>query len=146
MKKSKTKSTITTFDLALFTCGFSHIALGQGTPTPADLKKVEQKKPDYSPYPDQRFPTRVFWGDTHHHTRLSFDDGLTGTKLGPEDAYRFARGEEVISSTGQLAKLSRPLDFLVVSDHAEYMGLADLLNNADPDLLATESERTGMTG
>jgi len=77
-------------------------------------------------------------GDTHHHTRLSFDNGLMGTNLGPEEAYRFARGEEVMSNSGLRAKLSRPLDFLVVSDHAEYLGLADLLNNADPDLLATE--------
>jgi len=125
--------------LALVTGGFSHFAAAQDVPlTAADLKRAEQKKPDYSPYPDQHFPARVFWGDTHHHTRLSFDDGLGGTKLGPEEAYRFARGEEVMSSTGQRSKLSKPLDFLVVSDHAEYLGLADLLNNADPDLLATE--------
>jgi hypothetical protein len=125
--------------LALVTGGFSHFALGQDvTPTAANLKRLEQKKPDYSPYPDQHFPNRVFWGDTHHHTRLSFDDGLMGTHLGPEEAYRFARGEEVLSNSGQRAKLSLPLDFLNVSDHAEYLGLADLLNKADPDLLATE--------
>src|SRR5208337_2321605 len=110
-------------------------------PTQEELKGIEQKKPDYSPYPDQHFPNRVFWGDTHCHTRLSFDDGLMGTNLGPEEAYRFARGEEVVSNSGQRARLSRPLDFLVVSDHAEYLGLADLLNNADPDLLATEVGR-----
>jgi hypothetical protein len=125
--------------LALVTGGLSHVAVAQENfPTDADLKRAEQRKPDYSPYVDQHFPYRVFWGDTHHHTRLSFDDGLTGTTLGPEEAYRFARGEEVISNTGQRAKLSRPLDFLVVSDHSEYLGLADLLSNADPDLLATE--------
>ena len=125
--------------LALVTGGFSHFAAAQDAPpTEAALKANEQKKPDYSPYPDQHFPTRVFWGDTHHHTRLSFDDGLMGTHLGPEEAYRFARGEEVLSNTGQRAKLSKPLDFLVVSDHAEYLGIADLLNKADPDLLATE--------
>jgi hypothetical protein len=125
--------------LALVTGGLSHFTAAQEIPpTAADLKRAEQKKPDYSPYPDQHFPNRVLWGDTHHHTRLSFDDGLTGTKLGPEEAYRFARGEEVMSNTGQRVRLSRPLDFLVVSDHAEYLGLADLLNSADPDLLATE--------
>jgi hypothetical protein len=125
--------------LGVATLLFAGQVVAQDAPlTEADRKRAEEKKPDYSPYPDQHFPTRVFWGDTHHHTRLSFDDGLTGTKLGPEEAYRFARGEEVISSTGQRAKLSRPLDFLVVSDHAEYIGLADLLSNADPDLLATE--------
>jgi hypothetical protein len=125
--------------LALVTGGLSYFAVAQDAPlTETDLKRAEQKKPDYSPYPDQHFPTRVFWGDTHHHTRLSFDDGLAGTKLGPEEAYRFARGEEVTSSTGQRSKLSKPLDFLVVSDHAEYLGLADLLNNADPELLSTD--------
>ncbi|SPF39033.1 conserved exported hypothetical protein [Syntrophobacter sp. SbD1] len=123
----------------LVTGGFSHFAAAQDVPpTQAELKEIEQKKPDYSPYPDQHFPNRVFWGDTHCHTRLSFDDGLMGTNLGPEEAYRFARGEEVMSNSGQRARLSRPLDFLVVSDHAEYLGLADLLNNADPDLLSTE--------
>jgi len=118
----------------------SHVALGQEEEvTEAAIKRAEKHKPDYSPYPEQHFPTRVFWGDTHHHTRLSFDDGLMGTTLGPEESYRFARGEEVISNTGQRAKLSRPLDFLVVSDHAEYLGLADLLAKTDPDLLATEA-------
>ncbi len=118
--------------------GFSHFAVAQVAPlTDRAIKASEQKKPDFSPYPDQHFPTRVFWGDTHHHTRLSFDDGLLGTHLGPEDSYRFARGEELLSNTGQRVKLSRPLDFLVVSDHAEYLGIADLLNNADPNLLAT---------
>jgi len=130
---------LTAIGLALVTGGLSHFAAAQDVPlTETDRKRAEQKKPDYSPYPDQHFPARVFWGDTHHHTRLSFDDGLGGTKLGPEEAYRFARGEEVMSSTGQRSKLSKPLDFLVVSDHAEYLGLADLLNNADPELLSTE--------
>ena len=127
------------FGLALVTGGFSNFAAAQDAPpTEAGLKRAEQKKPEYSPYPDQHFPTRVFWGDTHHHTRLSFDDGLMGTHLGPEEAYRFARGEEVLSNSGLRVKLSRPLDFLNVSDHAEYLGIADLLNHADPDLLATE--------
>ena len=61
-----------------------------------------------------------------------------GTKLGPEDSFRFARGEEVISNTGLRAKLARPIDFLVVSDHAEYLGIADQIRKADPDLLKTK--------
>jgi len=125
--------------LTLVTTGLSNVAAAQDVPlTAAELKRLEQRKPDFSPYPDQHFPNRVFWGDTHHHTRLSFDSGLMGTTLGPEEAYRFARGEEVTSNTGLRVRLSRPLDFLVISDHAEYLGLADLLNNADPDLLATD--------
>ncbi|TAW28698.1 DUF3604 domain-containing protein [Rhizobium leguminosarum] len=137
--RRKAISRLTAIGLALATGVLSHFAAAQDAPpTDGAMKNIEQHNPDYSPYPNQHFPNRVFWGDTHHHTRLSFDDGLMGTTLGPEEAYRFARGEEVLSNSGQRAKLSRPLDFLAVSDHAEYLGLADLLNNADPDLLATE--------
>ena len=53
-------------------------------------------------------------------------------------SFRLARGEEVTSNTGQRVKLVRPLDFLVVTDHAEYLGIAKLLNEADPALLATD--------
>ena len=112
------------------------VALGQVF-TPERDQVLEQPEP-YSPYVDQHYPNRVYWGDTHHHTILSFDDGLLGTRLGPEESFRFARGEEVTSNTGLRAKLMRPLDFLVVSDHAEYLGIADQIRTADPDLLATE--------
>ncbi len=101
-------------------------------------QRVEQPKP-YSPYVDRHFPQRVFFGDTHHHTSLSVDSGLIGNTLGPDVSFRFARGEEVISNTGQRAKLNRPLDFLAVTDHAEYLGIADLLNTGNPELLATEA-------
>ncbi len=93
-------------------------------------------KPDYSPFVDQHYPDRVFWGDTHLHTSNSPDAGLVGNTLGPDMAYRFARGEEVTSATGLRVKLKRPLDFLVVSDHSEYMGLAPMLQTGDPALLA----------
>ena len=101
-------------------------------------ENIPSKKADYSPYVDQHFPNRVLWGDTHLHTILSYDDGFLGTTLGPDEAFRFARGEEVISNTGQRVKLQRPLDFLAVTDHAEYLGLADLISKSDPELLSTE--------
>ena len=91
--------------------------------------------PDYSPFVDRHVPDRVFWGDTHLHTSYSVDAGFFGNTLDPEDAYRFARGEEVVSSSGQRIKLIRPLDWLVVADHAEYFGLADLLASGDPSVL-----------
>ncbi len=56
-----------------------------------DREDLPEPKAAYSPYVDQHFPQRVFFGDTHHHTILSFDDGLMGTRLGPEDSFRFAR-------------------------------------------------------
>jgi hypothetical protein len=80
-------------------------------------------------------PTQVFFGDTHLHTSMSMDAGLFGNRLGVEDAYRFARGEEVMASSKQKAKLSRPLDFLVVSDHSDNMGFAPDLIGGKPELL-----------
>ena len=74
---------------------------------------------EYSPYAKRHYPTEVYFGDTHHHTANSGDAFMNGDRLSPEDAYRFARGDEIVSSTGIPAKLSRPLDFLVISDHAE---------------------------
>ena len=98
---------------------------------------------EYSPYLDQGFPDRVYFGDTHLHTSYSTDAGMVGNRLGPEEAYRFARGEEVISSTGLRARLQRPLDFLVVSDHAENLGLAPMIEESNPDLLRTEVRPAG---
>lgn len=69
------------------------------------------------------YATNVYWGDTHLHTDLSMDAGAFGNRIGMDEAYKFARGEEVTSSTGLKAKLSRPLDFLVIADHSDGMGL-----------------------
>lgn len=99
---------------------------------------VADNQPEYSPYLDDDFPNQVFFGDTHLHTSYSADAGFVGTTLGPEEAYRFALGEEITSSTGVRAKLQRPLDFLVVADHAENMGLAPLAIEGDPAILATD--------
>jgi hypothetical protein len=111
-------------------------ALAQDAGTPDSAHVVGQPKP-YSPYVDQHFPRDVFWGDTHFHSAKSVDSGLIGNNLDLETAIRFAMGEEVRTNGGQRAKLSRPLDFLVLSDHAEYLGLAGLLRTGDPALLAT---------
>jgi hypothetical protein len=90
----------------------------------------------FSPYAGRNFPTQVYWGDTHLHTALSMDAGAFGARLTPVDAYRFARGEEITSSTGLQVKLSRPLDFLVVADHSDNMGFFPRLFSGDPDFLA----------
>ncbi|KAA1174489.1 DUF3604 domain-containing protein [Marinobacter salinexigens] len=88
------------------------------------------------------YPQQVLWGDTHLHTSYSFDAALMGVKgLTPEDAYRFARGEEVEAADGMMAKLNRPLDFLMVSDHAEYLGLLPMLSAGDPELMKEETGR-----
>jgi hypothetical protein len=92
----------------------------------------------YSPYADRGFPTRPMWGDTHLHTANSPDAFAFGNRLNPEDAYRFARGETVTSTTGQRAQLSRPLDFLVVADHGVAMGAMMELYRGNPALLKDE--------
>ncbi len=76
----------------------------------------------YSPYARRTFPERPLWGDTHLHTSLSMDAGGFGNRLGLREAYRFARGEEVMASSGQPVRLARPLDWLVITDHSDGMG------------------------
>jgi hypothetical protein len=97
---------------------------------------------EYSPYLEIGYPQRVFWGDTHVHSSYSTDAGMTGNRLGPDEAYRFARGEMVVSSSGVRARLQRPLDFLVVADHSENLGLAPLIAEKSPDLLRTDFGNT----
>ena len=92
----------------------------------------------YSPYAKRGIPERPLWGDTHLHTSLSMDAGLFGNRLSPREAYRFARGEEVVSSTGQAVRLSRPLDWLVVADHSDGMGMVGDLAAGKPEILAFE--------
>jgi hypothetical protein len=116
--------------------------LGQttGVSTPNDQEPGAQFEQapvrDYSPYAGVDYPTRVYWGDTHHHTANSGDAFFAGNRLTPEDAYRFARGEEVVSNTGIPVRLSRPLDFLVVSDHAEGLGVGLEVYNGNPVYMA----------
>jgi hypothetical protein len=105
-------------------------------PPEESLRHAFPGQQHYSPYAGRNFPSRVFWGDTHLHTGMSMDAGAFGARLGPEDAYRFARGEEVTSSTGLKVKLSRPLDFLVVADHSDNMGFFPRLYSGEPSMLA----------
>ena len=112
-----------------------------GSADKATLEKVHPSKPSYSPYAGRNFPTRPFFGDTHLHTSFSMDAGAFGARLTPRDAYRFARGEEITSNTGQPVKLSRPLDFLVVADHSDGFGFFPQLMSGDPVLLGTPQGR-----
>lgn len=103
-----------------------------------DPEDVQLGKSEYSPYLDQGYPDRVYFGDTHLHTSYSTDAGMFGTRLGPEEAYRFALGEEVTSNTGLRVRLQRSLDFLVIADHSENLGLAPMIAESNPELLRSE--------
>ena len=117
--------------------GIAGQSSAQITPSKESLSDLYPGKA-YSPYARRSFPTEVLWGDTHLHTGLSVDAGLFGARLGLEEAYRFARGEEVVSSTGQPAKLSRPLDWLVIADHSDGMGLINDLSAGAPSVTKYE--------
>ena len=117
--------------IATFLLGMSAQAWAQIPPPPDGSEALSELYPGraYSPYAGRGFPSRMFWGDTHLHTSLSMDAGAFGNRLGLDEAYRFARGEEVTSSTGLKVRLARPLDFIVVADHSDNMGFF-------PDLFA----------
>lgn len=100
----------------------------------------------YSPYAQRGFPSHVFWGDTHLHTGYSMDAGLFGNGTGLETAYEFARGEEVVSATGQPVRLSRPLDWLVLTEHSDGMGMIFDLQAGTPNVLASEQGRRWHEG
>jgi hypothetical protein len=100
----------------------------------------------YSPYAQRAFSSRPLWGDSHLHTGLSVDAGLFGARLGLEEAYRFARGEEVVSNTGQPVKLARPLDWLVIADHSDAMGFFNDLAAGAPQILAFEEGKRWYQG
>jgi len=106
-----------------------------GKPSPEALKGLYPGK-TYSPYAQRSFPSNVYWGDTHLHTGLSLDAGLFGNILGHADAYRLARGEEIKSSSGLPVKLGRPLDWLVITDHSDMMGIATDIQRGAPNVLS----------
>ena len=120
--------------LAALAAAISLGANAQVNPTAkdADILSREYTGKVYSPYAERDFATNVYFGDTHLHTDMSMDAGAFGNRLGLDEAYKFARGEQVNSTNAGPVRLSRPLDFLVVADHSDNMGFF-------PDLYAGKS-------
>jgi hypothetical protein len=139
------KRAVEVLAIALLTLGPATRSMAQDAGAPTEVPAPPPTERPYSPYVEayagDAVPTRVYWGDTHLHTSFSMDAGAFGARLGPEDAYRFARGEEVRSSTGQRVRLARPLDFLVVADHSDNMGFFPDLFAGDPEILANPTGR-----
>jgi len=115
--------------------------LGPAHPLDDNTTNEALLKRGYSPYAGRTYPTQVYWGDQHVHTGWSVDAGGFGATLGPEEALRFARGEEVLSNSGQPAKLSRPLDWVVVSDHSDMAGTIFSIRDGDPDFMKNPTIR-----
>ncbi len=102
---------------------------------PARIKEMKTLGTrSFSPYANAKFPTRPLWGDQHLHTGWSFDAGFV-TTLSPEDALRFARGEQVNSTFDVPAKLSRPLDWVVMTDHSDSLGFTAEVRGGSPELM-----------
>ena len=122
-------------------------ATAQIPPTQESLSDVYPGKA-YSPYAQRVFPSRPLWGDSHLHTALSMDAGLFGNRLGVPEAYQLARGDEIMASSGQPVKLSRPLDWLVVADHSDGMGMVQDIAAGSSEIMKSEQGRrwhAGMT-
>jgi hypothetical protein len=115
--------------------GAGTLSADAGEIQPAD-PALFHKEPGYSPYAGRRYPERPYFGDEHVHTAWSVDAGGTGTTLGPEEATRFARGEEVVSTSGQPVKLGQPLDWVAVTDHSDGMGVISEIKGANPEMMA----------
>lgn len=129
------KNLLATFGLFIISLSLFAQQVGEMT---MDMKEGESihKKKGYSPYGGRYFPTQVYWGDTHLHTSNSLDARAFGTVLGPEEAYKLARGEEITATHGEKVKLSRPLDWLVVADHSDGMGAMNEIIKGNPNLMS----------
>jgi hypothetical protein len=134
MKKINTLASL----LASLLAGVTLTSQAQVNPTAKDIDILSREYTGkvYSPYADRDFPSNVYFGDTHLHTDLSMDAGAFGNRLGLDPAYKFARGEQVESTNAGPARLSRPLDFLVVADHSDNMGFFPDLIAGAPFILA----------
>ena len=99
----------------------------------------------YSTPVGKNYPLNLYWGDTHLHSRNSADAySLGNMNLAAADAYRFARGKELTAHNGMRVRLRRPLDFLVVADHAEYLGGYYRFNVGDPLVVDTAAGQQWM--
>lgn len=96
---------------------------------------------------------KALFGELHMHTSWSFDAYLFNTRATPDDAYEFAKGKPLKHPLGKTYQLSRPLDFMAVTDHGLFMGvfvrmadpthplsklpLAKKVNSPDPDVMSS---------
>ncbi len=138
MKRQCKPRSFKTVCVAAMVFGLAGLSYAEGpvgmTPTDEDSDAMAKQR-SYSPYAERNFPTQAYWGDTHVHTSNSLDARGFGVTLGPEEAFKFARGEEVTTTHGLKFKLSRPLDWLVVSDHSDGMGAMKEIIAGNPNLL-----------
>jgi hypothetical protein len=113
----------------------AQVTTDAGTIDPAETARFFEQ-PGYSPYAGRAYPMRPLWGEQHLHTSWSGDAIAGGTRVGPDEALRYAKGEEITSSSGQRVRLSRPYDWMVVADHSDGLGVMAGVLAGDPALMA----------
>jgi hypothetical protein len=89
----------------------------------------------------------AFFGDLHVHTRNSYDAFVFGTRADPDAAYEFAKGNAITHPAGFELQLDRPLDFQMVADHANYLGMLPAMTDPDSpayDHPVAETVRTAL--
>ncbi len=135
-----TQIVVAVFVVALSSLGLSKMSSAKDLSYVSNASKSDSDKPykteTYSPYAERNFPVEPLWGDTHVHTTMSLDARGWKVILSPDDAFRFAKGEELISTGGIPVRLSRPLDWLVVTDHSDAMGAMNEIVAGNPELMA----------
>ena len=100
----------------LFSCGGSEVTQKGDTP----VKKATNTQVRTADFNESN---NAYFGDLHIHTSWSFDAFIYNTRTNPDDAYLFGKGEGIKHSVMDQIRLKRPLDFMAVTDHAEYMGV-----------------------
>src|ERR1043166_904947 len=142
-KQIMRRAIISAWAIVVFTGTLPALAQDAGQRQEVDKATMEKvfKEPGYSPYAGRNFPSQVYWGNQHIHTALSVDAGAIGCRIDDELGYRFSRGEQITSSTGQPVKLSRPMDWVVISDHAEAYGGVVLLMKGYPPMMSEPTRR-----
>lgn len=113
----------------------AQVTTDAGTIDPAMVERFFNQ-PGYSPYAGRKFATQPLWGEIHLHTSWSADAFAGGTRVGPDEALRYAEGEEITSSTGQPVRLSRPYDFMMVADHSDALGTVANVYEGDPAMMS----------
>jgi hypothetical protein len=122
--------------LAALTVASTAYAIDEPAQHDKDQISKNVKKSSYSPYVGRNFSMFPLWGEIHLHTSWSGDAIASGTSVGPDEALRYAKGEEITSNTGQPVKLSRPYDFMMVADHSDSLAIMNGVKAGDPKLMA----------
>ena len=123
---------VVTLALALASCSKPSPPAAPAAASTAPAAPVAAALPPPNP------ENNVYFGDVHVHTGWSFDALTNGSKTTPMDAYAWAQGRRITGSGGPDLQLQTPLDFYMVADHAEYMGVFNQMSNPDSPLSKTE--------